>query len=298
MQILLRHLPDPRHLAHVERRQERRLAPGNHRQNAVRLRLIGRDLRDQPRDRNPDRAVQLRGGLHPLVQQVRRAQRRPVQPLGAAHIEIRLVDRRHLDERRERSQHFVHLVRALAVPLGMAIDEDRLRAQLVRGAQRHRRMHAELPRRIGRRRDHPALVRPSADHDRLAFQRRVEQLFHGHEERVHVDMEVSLHSIPVFRSRIDKHPASSTARIRSIRFVHGNSRCCGRREFHRCAIPGTRAAHRRMLQFVTFEAAEWGVGIIPSRSARMKDNMTMRRAFALLVFAARLSSQPRSRLRT
>ena len=40
-----------------------------------------------------------------FVQRVRGAQRRPVQALGAGHVQIGFVDRRHLDQRRERVQH-------------------------------------------------------------------------------------------------------------------------------------------------------------------------------------------------
>ena len=43
-------------------------------------------------------------------------------------------------------------------------------------------------------RDHTAVVGPSADDYGLTFEGRVEQLFHRHEERVHVDMEIRFHS--------------------------------------------------------------------------------------------------------
>ena len=51
-------------------------------------------------------------------------------------------------------------------------------------------MHAELARRVGGGGDHAALIRTASDHHRLAFERGIEQLFHRHEERVHVEVEV------------------------------------------------------------------------------------------------------------
>ena len=71
----------------------------------------------------------------------------------------------------------------------MSVDEDGVRTLLGRSAQRHGGMHSELARFIRCRRDHAALVPLSADHDRLAFQRRIEQFFHRDEEGVHIDVE-------------------------------------------------------------------------------------------------------------
>ena len=75
----------------------------------------------------------------------------------------------------------------------MAVDEDGLRAELVGGAQRHGGMHAEFARGVGCGGDDAALVGPAADDHGLAFERGIEELFHGHEERVHVDVEVGAH---------------------------------------------------------------------------------------------------------
>ena len=98
----------------------------------------------------------------------------------------------------KRLQHLVDALRILAIALRMPVDEDGLRAEFGRGAQRHGRMHAELARRVGSRRYHPALVATPADHDRLAFECWIEQLFHGHEEGVHVDMEESFHGADTY----------------------------------------------------------------------------------------------------
>jgi hypothetical protein len=51
-------------------------------------------------------------------------------------------------------------------------------------------MHAELSGGVRGSGDHSTLVGAAADHDRLAFERRVEELFHGDKEGVHIDVEV------------------------------------------------------------------------------------------------------------
>ena len=71
----------------------------------------------------------------------------------------------------------------------MAFDENGLRAEFVRRAQRHGGVNAELAGFVGGRGDHAALVALAAHHDGFAFERGIEQLFHRHEKRVHVDME-------------------------------------------------------------------------------------------------------------
>ncbi len=127
--------------------------------------------------------------LHALVQRVGSLQRRSVQAGGARHVEIGLVNRCHLHQRRKRSQHSEDFFRALAVAFGMSVDENCLGTHLGRGAQRHGGVHAKLPRRIGSGRNDAALV-PLPAHDYwLAFQRGVVELFHGDEEGVHVDVE-------------------------------------------------------------------------------------------------------------
>src|SRR5258708_25139135 len=50
-------------------------------------------------------------------------------------------------------------------------------------------MNAESTGRVGSGRDYTAFVALASDHDRLTFQRWIEQLFHRDEEGVHVNME-------------------------------------------------------------------------------------------------------------
>ena len=68
VQIPLRHFADAGNLADVERRQETRLLAGKDPQDAIWLRLIGGDLRDQARRRSADGAIEIGRLLHGVVQ--------------------------------------------------------------------------------------------------------------------------------------------------------------------------------------------------------------------------------------
>ena len=127
---------------------------------------------------------------------VRGAQRRPEEPLRAGHVQVGFVDGGHFDQRRKVVEHFENAPGIFAITLVVAFDEDRVRAVFVSGAQRHRRMHAEFARFVGSGRYHAALVMLSAHDDSLANQRRIEQFFHRHKKRVHVDVENGFHDIP------------------------------------------------------------------------------------------------------
>ena len=123
------------------------------------------------------------------MEQVSGAQWRTVQAFGAGHVEIGFIDRGHLDLGRERSQHPVDFLGTLAIAVGMAVHENGLGTKLGRGAQWHGGMHAKLAGFVRRRRNHAALVALSTDDDCLAYQFGIEQLFHGDEEGVHIDVE-------------------------------------------------------------------------------------------------------------
>src|ERR1700749_5076856 len=120
------------------------------------------------------------------MQAMSRAQRRPVQALCTGHIEVGLVDRSHLDERREVPQHLMNAAGIFAIALGMPVYKNGLWAELGGGAQRHGGVHSEFSRRIRRRRNHPTLITLPADYHWLALQRRVVKFLHRHEERIHV----------------------------------------------------------------------------------------------------------------
>src|SRR5580704_15404195 len=75
----------------------------------------------------------------------------------------------------------------------MAVHENGLRTKPGGGAQRHGGVNAELSGGVGSGRYHAALIGLPTDHDGLAFERRIEELFDGDEESVHVDVEICLH---------------------------------------------------------------------------------------------------------
>ena len=110
--------------------------------------MVRTDLGYQARGRDADGAVEIGGVLHALVQQVCGAQGWTVEALGARDIEVRLVHGRHFHQRREGGQHVVNFFRILAVAFRVAVDEDCLRADVVRGAERHGGVDAEFARRI------------------------------------------------------------------------------------------------------------------------------------------------------
>src|SRR5512145_1718549 len=77
----------------------------------------------------------------------------------------------------------------------MPVEVNPVGTELPGSLERHGGMDAILARFIARRRNHPALALLSADDDRLALQRRVEQFFHADEEGVHIDVEHHSHGM-------------------------------------------------------------------------------------------------------
>ena len=114
---------------------------------------------------------------------------RPVEPLGARHVDVGFVDGDHLQLGRETVKDSVNFLRAVAVARGMPGDEDGVRTKPGRGTQRHGGMHSELARLIGGRSYNAALVGRSSDDNRLILQRRIVELLHRDEESVHVYVE-------------------------------------------------------------------------------------------------------------
>src|SRR6185369_8927453 len=107
----------------------------------------------------------------------------------------------HLHPWRELLQHLVNFAGVFHVTLTMPVDEDRLRTQFVSRPQRHGRVHAELARRIRCRRHHAPLVGFPTHYHRFALERRIEQLFHRDEERVHVEVEITSHGFRASSTR-------------------------------------------------------------------------------------------------
>jgi hypothetical protein len=148
VEVRFGHLADSRDLADVERRQEARFSAREDPEHPVRFRLVRRHLSHHARSGDPDRTVQPRRRLYGLVQRVRGAERRPVQSPGACHIEIGLVDGSHLHLWGKTVEYLEHLARVFPVTLGVRVYENRLRAPLVRRAQRKRGVDPELPCRV------------------------------------------------------------------------------------------------------------------------------------------------------
>jgi hypothetical protein len=104
------------------------------------------------------------------------------------HVEIGLVERQRLDQRRVLGEDGADLLRDLPIDVEAVLHEDQLGAFALGGDGRHRRAHAEFARLITRSRHDAARLRP-ADRDRLAAQLGMVTLFDRGEEGVHVDMD-------------------------------------------------------------------------------------------------------------
>ena len=104
------------------------------------------------------------------------------------HVQIGLVERQRLDQRRVVGEDRVDLPRHRLVHVEARRHEHELRAHPPRRHRGHRRAHAETPRLVARRRHHAAFAAP-ADRHRPAAQRRVVALLDRGVERIHVDMD-------------------------------------------------------------------------------------------------------------
>ncbi len=103
-------------------------------------------------------------------------------------VEVGLVERQRLDERRVAKEDRPHPPRHLLVAREVGRHEDRLRTLALRGDRRHRRADPEPPRLVRRRADHRPRPRPG-DHDRLPPELRPVPLLDRSVEGVHVDVD-------------------------------------------------------------------------------------------------------------
>ena len=151
-----------------------------------RLAEPGRDLRLQLVLADPDRAVQF--GRRPHVGGERAGEGFRV---GRVHADEGLVPAEHLHRLAGVPQHGHDPLGDLVVDVGVHRQEHAVRTALGRGAQRLPRVHAELPRLVGRGADHAALggVAVAAHHDRLAAQFRAAQHLDGRDELVQVHVQ-------------------------------------------------------------------------------------------------------------
>ena len=156
-----------------------------HHREAVRLAVGAGHLGDVLAAGNAYRDVQAGGVAHRLFDLAAHLQGRPEQPLGAAHVEERLVQRQRLHPRREIGKDVHHLRRDLLIALEARFHHDGVRTAPPRLGHRHGAADAVGPRLVAGGEHHAAVaVRPHQD--RLAAQRGIVQLLDSGVEGVHV----------------------------------------------------------------------------------------------------------------
>ena len=138
-----------------------------------------------------------------------------MQLFGARKIEIGLVERQWLDQRRQVAHH-----RSDALALGdifrhLRLDHRRMWTKLQRLEHRHRRAHAVDAGDIAAGRDHPALA--AADDHGLVGQRRIVALLDRRVKRVAIQMCDG--ELVQFRMRDDAMAAALLASRRAIRDI-------------------------------------------------------------------------------
>src|SRR4029077_11973009 len=92
-------------------------------------------------------------------------------------------------DRRKLCEDCGDAIAPFAVELVMAVEKDRLRAELCGGAQRHRGVNAEAPRFIACRGHDSTLVALAAYHDGQAAEFWTRQQLDGNKERVHINVQ-------------------------------------------------------------------------------------------------------------
>lgn len=151
--------------------KEIELAPGIDHHEAVGLCDLRGDLGEMLCAGDADRDRKAKLGAHACADRACDLGRRAKQMRASGDVGKGLVDRDALDQRREIAEHGD---RGIAQPLvlpEMAVDKDQLRTEFACPPSRHAAAHAERPGLVGGG-EHDA----AADRDRLAAQRRVEQL--------------------------------------------------------------------------------------------------------------------------
>ncbi len=167
-----------------ERVEERKFTVRRHDEHAFGLGHAARHLREELRPRYADGDRQADAFEHGIPQPDGDLGRRARDPLEAANVEERLVDREALDERRRVVEDLVHRLACLRVGRHSRPDDDRVRAQAARPRSAHRRADAEGLRLVaGREHD------TGADDHGPAAEMRIVPLLDGRVERVEVGVE-------------------------------------------------------------------------------------------------------------
>ena len=125
---------------------------------AVRLLPARGDLRQELVGRDAGRRGQPGGLADLLLEPPRHGHAERFAPRVLGDVEIRLVERQRLDQRRDLAVEREDLLRHGAVLLEVRADDHQRRAQAHGARHRDRRAHAERPRLVARRRDDAALV--------------------------------------------------------------------------------------------------------------------------------------------
>ena len=175
--------------------QEGELAAGIDDHQPVGLGHLRGDLGQMLGARHADRDRQAEFGPHAAADRGGDLLRRAEQMRAAGDVGKGLVDGDALDHRREIVEHFYRRVAQPLVVAEIAADEDQLRAEFARLAPRHAAAHAEGARLVGGGEHDTA-----ADRDRLAAQRRIEQLLDRGIEGVEIRMQDGALSFPSDRS--------------------------------------------------------------------------------------------------
>ena len=136
--------------------------------------------------------------------------RQRLAPLVLGDVQVRLVERERLDERRHLAKQREHRVRRGLVPREVGRHDDERRTQPDGLRHRHGRAHAEDARLVARRRHHAAPVGLAADGDRPAGERGIVALLDRCVERVHVDVDDAAHEIADFRLQIQTSDSSDS----------------------------------------------------------------------------------------
>jgi hypothetical protein len=175
-------------VAPTQRVEERhRVALGNHEQ-AVGLALAARELRDELRRGNADRAGEARARVHLVADAPGDFGGRAKQSHGAGDVEKRLVDREWFDEGRELAEDRHDGIGGLAVLVHVPRDDGGARRELERPRHWHRGVHTERPSLVARRR-HDAAAARAANDDELPTEFGALEQLDRDEECVHVDVE-------------------------------------------------------------------------------------------------------------
>src|SRR5262249_14410264 len=121
---LARHGPDAREPLDRQRVEELAHALRRHLEQAVWLREVARDLRDQLHRRDPDRDREPGLGAHRLAQAAPGLGRRAEEARGPGEVEEGLVEREPFDERREAAEDLEDALGLARVAAHVAAQED------------------------------------------------------------------------------------------------------------------------------------------------------------------------------